>query len=103
MSLFRKNKYLMIPERMKLATLAEVAFNSEKHETCGKTVKEALERLTELCICHNKPIPKLIPGYEDAYYCGTVFIPYAFKRKERYNPVWFSRKYDKIIATIYFF
>ena len=61
-----KKKYIQIPERrFKLATLGEVAFNSEKHEACGKTNEEALERLAELCRCHGRPEPLPIPEYEN--------------------------------------
>ena len=102
MSFLRKSNYMMIPERLKLATLAEVAFNSTKHEACGKTVGEALERLTELCRCHGKPEPKQIPEYKDSYYCGIVGVQYMIKKKYRYNPVWFRRQNDMIVATVYF-
>jgi hypothetical protein len=100
--LLSRNKYMMIPSRLKLATLSEVSFNSQKLETCGKTVSEALERLRELCICHGKPVPQKIPGYEDSYHCGYVNIKYTFKKKTRYNPVWFNRKNLMVITTVYF-
>ena len=101
MPLFEKN-YTMIPEYLKMATISEVAFESIKHEACGNTVQEALKRLTDLCICHFKPEPQLVPGYEDSYYCGTIDVKNFIKSKKRYNTVWFKKQNNMILVTVYF-
>jgi hypothetical protein len=98
------SNYESFPKPLKAATQSEstTILDGCRYEACGSTVKEALDQLSNICICYNIPVPQPIPDVENKYYCGFINVMQLFKTKKRYNTVWFTRKNSMIVAFIYY-
>ena len=99
-----QHKYLVLPEKLKMATMSEcmAPLNAQRHEGCGQTVEEAIKQLTNICNCYHIPTPKPIPDTTDSYYCGIIQVPQVFSSSRCYNTVWFIEKNNMKVAFIYY-
>ncbi len=93
-------KYENITE-MKNATFDEVTCLSlKRYAAYGTNVGEALNNLKN--VCQEKGIPQPTKT-SSGYVCGTLDIPYLFKYKKRYNPVWHSQRNGRHVAFVYYY